>query len=79
MIGVRELARVQQRSRVGVGGISAASLEQQNRPRRVLAQAGRQDRAGRATADDKYVSGLGQVGHLNLLVSVVREPGAGPV
>jgi len=68
VIRIRDLARVQQRGRVGVGGINVASLEQQNRPRGILAKAGREDHAGGATADNNHVGGLGQVRHVGLLV-----------
>jgi hypothetical protein len=45
VIRVRDLIGVQQGGRVRVGGIRLAGLKQQDRPRGVLAEEGREDRA----------------------------------
>lgn len=46
VIRVRDPVRVEQGGRVGVGGMDAPGLQQQDRSRGVLAEAGREDRAG---------------------------------
>jgi hypothetical protein len=45
VIRVHDLVGVQQGGRVRVEGIRVAGLKQQDRPRGVLAEAGREDRA----------------------------------
>jgi hypothetical protein len=50
-------------------------LEQQDRSCGLLAATGREDRAGWVAADDDHVSGLGQVGHGDLLGLRVVAPG----
>jgi hypothetical protein len=64
---VVEDARVKQRRRERVRRVGGTRFQQQDRPRGVLAQAGRQHSAGGATPDDDHVRGLGQVRHTNLL------------
>ncbi len=79
VIRVRDPAGVQQRGRIGVGGVSVAGLKQQDRSRGILAQAAREDRASGTAANDNHVGGLGRVGHANLLVSRLTFSLAVPV
>jgi hypothetical protein len=74
LAGAQAIATTSGGGRERVRRVGGTRLQQQDRPRGVLAQAGRQDRAGGATPDDDHVSGLGQVGHTSAVVSERRDP-----